>query len=998
MTGGRMLASSNIKLSQALFVLAFMVMLSACKVDNTLQGTIGSSAPIVNFQISSSNADENVGTKDIVLTMNTTASINVVVTVVASGSATIGAPNDYTLSATTITFSPNETSKTITVSVNDDALNEAAETVMLNIDTVTGGNATEGSTGQHTFTINANDAITSQFAVTGPATGTSGFCYAYTVERQDILGNPLNVTADTTINLSGGAAKFYAGLNCSGAASTSVTMTNGSSSKVFYVRNPSAESYTITAGDSVGADGTKAVTLSAITASLVLGQPDFVTHKGMHKGLNSNAYYLHSDGTRLFAADCGGHRVLIWNSIPTVTHQSPDLVLGQPDFASNTVNNGGVSNKSLSCPVGIYSTGTKLYVADNNNHRVLIWNAIPTANFTSADVVIGQPNFTSNSANQGGAVSAQTLSGPWTMIEKNSKLFVLDHGNRRVLIYNTLPATNNPTADVVVGQPDMLTSTINHPAGTPTSQSIGDQPRGLHVEGTKLFVADYLNHRILIYNTIPTANYPAADLVLGQPNFTSNTPNNGGISAQTLYRANSVHSDGTRLLVADYTNGRVLIWNTLPTVNQQAADVVLGQPNFTSSTYNNGGIGADTFYRPYYAMSDGTRVFAADHENIRFLQWNSIPTVNKTPADIVLGQHNFTSTALTNGGVDGLTFAASGGGPRGIHVDAVSNKLFLADYLNWRVLIWNALPTISNTLPDVVLCQPDMTTAVDPGAGAATASNSRKSNGVFTSGTRLYEADHSFSRILVWNTIPTVNNTAGDFALGQVNLTTGTEGASPTASTLKRPHSVHEDGTRLFVADSENHRALIWNVIPNASGAAASVVLGQSVMTTRNTNDGGLSASSLSLPLAVHSNGTKLTVSDIGNSRVLIWNTIPTVNFTPADVVVGQPDFTTNTANTGGISASSLNGGSEALFSGSRLIVADIGNNRILIWMNIPTANSQPADVVIGQPDMFSSAINNGGLSAKSLWGVRRLSINGNDLWVTDANNARILKFTIPSF
>lgn len=982
----------------SLIILIAVLLLAACKFDNTIKGSIGDSAnpAKVNFQTSSSSANENIGTKNIALTLSTAKNVNVIVTITSGGSATIGALDDYTLSATTLTFAPSETSKTITVSVNDDTTNEAAETIVLDINTVTGGGVGVGSTTQHTLTINASDAITSQFAVTGPATGTSGFCYTYTVERQDLLGNPLNATADTTINLSGGAAKFYDGLNCSGAASTSVTMINGSSSKTFYMRNPNAESFTITAGDGIGSDGTKVVTLTAITASLVLGQPDFVTHKGMHKGLNGNAHYLHSDGTRLFASDFDGHRVLIWNSIPTTIHQPPDLVLGQPDFASNVANNGGISNKSLSCPEGIYSNGTKLYVAERCNHRILVWNTIPTSNFAPADIVIGQPNFSSNSANQGGAVSAQTLNYPWTMIEKNSKLFVLDQGNKRVLIYNTVPTANNPVADVVVGQPDMLTSTINYPSGTPTSQSLGDQPRGLHVEGTKLFIADYLNHRVLIYNTIPTTNYPAADLVLGQPNFTSNTPNNGGISAQTLYRANSVHSDGTRLVVADYTNGRVLIWNTLPTVNQQAADVVLGQPNFTSSTYNNGGIGASTFYRPYYAMSDGTRVFAADFENNRFLQWNSIPTVNKTSADIVLGQHNFTSTATVNGGVDGLTFAASGGGPRGIHVDATNNKLILADYLNWRVLIWNAIPTISNILPDVVLCQPDMVTAALP--ASTTASNSKKSNGVVVSGTRLYEADHDNNRVLVWNNIPTVNNTAGDFALGQPDLVTGTQNTGGvSASSLKRPQSVFANTTQVFVTDSENHRVLIWNSIPNASGTAANVVLGQSAMNTNTSNNGGISASSLSTPLAAHSNGTKLAVSDIGNNRVLIWNTIPTVNFTPADIVVGQPNFTTNTANTGGISASSLSGGSETLFDGSRLIVSDIGNNRILIWMNIPTTNSQPADVVIGQPDMVSNAANNGGLSAKSLWGPRRLSINGNDLWVTDAVNARILKFTIPA-
>jgi hypothetical protein len=32
--------------------------------------------------------------------------------------------------------------------------------------------------------------------------------------------------------------------------------------------------------------------------------------------------------------------------------------------------------------------------------------------------------------------------------------------------------------------------------------------------------------------------------------------------------------------------------------------------------------------------------------------------------------------------------------------------------------------------------------------------------------------------------------------------------------------------------------------------------------------------------------------------------------------------------------------------------VADLGNNRVLIWNSIPTTNQKAADVVVGQKDM----------------------------------------------
>ena len=121
------------------------------------------------------------------------------------------------------------------------------------------------------------------------------------------------------------------------------------------------------------------------------------------------------------------------------------------------------------------------------------------------------------------------------------------------------------------------------------------------------------------------------------------------------------------------------------------------------------------------------------------------------------------------------------------------------------------------------------------------------------------------------------------------------------------PRSIYKDiNGKLYVADMANNRVLIWNTVPTNSNTPASVVLGQPDMSSTTANNGGISGSSLNLPRSVYSDGTKLYVADQGNNRVLIWNTIPTVNNMTADVVLGQLGFTTGTANYGGISASSL--------------------------------------------------------------------------------------------
>ena len=75
-----------------------------------------------------------------------------------------------------------------------------------------------------------------------------------------------------------------------------------------------------------------------------------------------------------------------------------------------------------------------------------------------------------------------------------------------------------------------------------------------------------------------------------------------------------------------------------------------------------------------------------------------------------------------------------------------------------------------------------------------------------------------------------------------------------------------------------------------ACGGAASVVLGQPDFTT---TDAAATQTGMSLPTAVATDGTVLAVADTLNNRVLIWKTIPGTHNKPADIVVGQPDFTT---------------------------------------------------------------------------------------------------------
>lgn len=351
-------------------------------------------------------------------------------------------------------------------------------------------------------------------------------------------------------------------------------------------------------------------------AEIVLGQADMTSNGTNNSGLSarslSNPWSVCSDGTHLFVADTGNHRVLIFNHIPTSNYAVADVVLGQPDMTSNSGNNGGLSARSLFGPQSVCSDGTRLFVADTHNNRILIFNSIPTFNHAPADVVIGQPDMTSNDENNGG-VSGVSLYLPFGVCSDGTLLYVADQHNNRVLIYNLYNYTH-AYANVVLGQPDMMSNAFNN--GGLSAVSLAG-PTGVYSDGTHLFVADFSNNRVLIYNSIPTVYHAPADVVIGQPNMTSGA--NNYLNANSLNYPSGIFSDGTRLFVADYFNNRILIYNSIPTSNHAPADAVIGQPDMTSSDKNNGGLGASSLCEPYSVYSDGTRLFVADTFNNRIL-------------------------------------------------------------------------------------------------------------------------------------------------------------------------------------------------------------------------------------------------------------------------------------------------------------------------------------------------------------------------------------------
>lgn len=346
--------------------------------------------------------------------------------------------------------------------------------------------------------------------------------------------------------------------------------------------------------------------LCGFPAYLSLGQTSFTPtdtttglfDPGLSQSTLHNATGVATDGHYFAVADTDNNRVLLWNEIPTVMGQNADLVLGQPDFTTLQANFGPTfaSASSLRGPQGVWIQNGKLFVADTQNNRVLIWNSWPTHNNQNADLVLGQTSFNTNTSPSptitAPSAAANQLENPTSVTSDGTHLFVSDLGFNRVLIWNSIPTTMDQNADVAVGQPDLTQTTFNNP-NVCAGYNIGpvnecrtslNFPRFALSNGTKLFVADGGNDRVLIWDTIPTASGAPADEVLGQPDFIQDVESSASISIASTAIDNTggvdlvptpqgLAWDGTNLYVSDAYNRRVLIFT--PGVNTLAPNSVV---------------------------------------------------------------------------------------------------------------------------------------------------------------------------------------------------------------------------------------------------------------------------------------------------------------------------------------------------------------------------------------------------------------------------------------
>jgi hypothetical protein len=632
----------------------------------------------------------------------------------------------------------------------------------------------------------------------------------------------------------------------------------------------------------------------------------------------------------------------------------------------------------------------------------------------------------------------------------------------------------------VTGQPaDLMLSGIDfNNTGGPL---LFNHPKGIATDGNRLLLADTYNNRILIWNKLPTGNEPP-DLVLGQKNFITNNPGKG---LDQLNWPVAVVTDGEHVIVADTENDRILIWNTFPTQNGQPADIYIqGSEELGIDVRGN-------LLWPWAVWTDGKKLAVTSTASGEIMIWNNLPTQNNQPPDIIIklgdfgtprsigsdgkhlavGDHNaFPNNMNIRGTFFWKTFPSRDdqmydffisspemtGGSKYSNI----NQQFQPGEVLWstfgpdsqfiafgsRIYIWNRFPQNEQDTPDFII-----------GKAAPNETGYRYDGGdgsnLVTAGNKLYLVLSNGNKIVGFNSLPQRRDQEPDFAIGAPDIYTNT---LETYSFITNPVPI-TDGKHLFAFSDYESKLYVWRDLPNKSGIKPDTVYNL----PEPAWDGAIKGDTLILaggptvfiwkklplngepPEIFHSFGNiqfqglggvaiddkYFYLADVTAGKIYIWEGFPDANSNPkiilenvntgrlssdgnylavtstfnhqieiyeiGNLAVNQKPFIVKYpagSEQQSIRYNGFNLPMDAIVFDSSLFIADTGFNRVIAWKNVKDAIAgKPADVILSEKNLEDIQPE---IGRDKLFWPAALAFDGNFLWVGEFKfSNRLLRF-----
>ncbi|MBI2128864.1 hypothetical protein HYU07_01360 [Candidatus Woesearchaeota archaeon] len=644
-----------------------------------------------------------------------------------------------------------------------------------------------------------------------------------------------------------------------------------------------------------------------------------------------------------------------------------------------------------------------------------------------ADIMLAGIDFN----NAGGSL---LFNHPGNVASDGTHLLLADRNNNRILIWNKLPASNI-APDLVLGQKDFYS---NNP-GKGLDQL--NWPVSVSAANGKIVVADTYNDRILIWNSFPTKNGQSADMEIKDIGI------GGPADSKDMETAKrrigwpwAVWTDGKKLIVASTGSASVLIWNSFPIQNNQAADIVL--------------FAGGKFGTPRSIGSDGKHLLIGDHNakpnnggQGNFL-WNSFPTKDDEPYDF------FVFTPFRMG--EKIPFQEGPG--QLVQGDIMWGGAFTPDgkfiVVTNKLFIWDSFPENENDAADLVV-------------GTSSAPGEKKEGYAFIGGDgsgaafadgKLYIGLYNGNKIVAYNELPTKADQKPDFAIGSPDIDTNTLGTNYFAN---NPNPL-TDGKSLFVISNFDHIMHVWKNLPDQSGAKpdfvyeffpppqhASIVRNSLVIDTGNrmfvwkklplngetpdvTFDGKISNIDIAKINGVAGDEKYFYISTMEN-KTYVWEDVPAQNTTPKIIIntalggaggkgggsvysdgtyittistfehmvkiYRVADLISNPKNppqpmTVGRPGGMFNLPESALVRNNHLFVADTVPSRVLVWNNVEdaVAGNEP-DVVLGAESLTEKLPE---IGRDKLFWPSGMDFDGSYLWVGEFKfSGRVLRFGV---
>ncbi len=261
--------------------------------------------------------------------------------------------------------------------------------------------------------------------------------------------------------------------------------------------------------------------------------------------------------------------------------------------------------------------------------------------------------------------------------------------------------------------------------------------------------------------------------------------------------------------------------------------------------------------------------------------------------------------------------------------------------------------------------------------------------GVFLSDEALIVADTGNHRVLIWFGDSFTDHQPADVVLGQPDF------YSEGERLFKLPTGLGVYEGNLYVADAWHHRVLVWRGIPRET-RPPDWVIGQRGMEGLEPNQGcGVGREGFYWPFGIGYVAGRFYACDTGNRRVVWWEGLPEPA-QPPDGLLGQDEWTHSFENRGmGVGECTFRWPHAVVGNERVLYIADAGNHRVLGWHQ--PVGDRPAELVLGQPDFRSAhELPHVAQGPQRLRFPYALALEGSTLAVADTANNRVLLWEGP--